>query len=243
MLTSCRVQLLTPRPQEPGRQYLLEVLSANIQSAINEANLTGRAWATSSVILQVTPGTDEYILQGQNVGRILDATTYDPTNPVWIERQVEFFEFSEMTENWGMIRDSASMVFTQDGGPHTAMRMTFYRKSGLPTVYVRVLPIPQQVAEYRIAFNIQTFGGPDTALDIEPILANHHHFWVAATCRDALPACQWSDDKAVDQQTRANLKTSFDTRVANYAPQFKKDIGNISMPRDNERLAAFSIDA
>lgn len=242
MLTSARVQLLQPRPQRPTRQYLLELLSANIQSALNEANNGGRSFATATTLLTVSPGTDEYIINGQNIGRVLDCTTWNPTDSGWIERPIDFFDWAGMTEDWGLFRDSASWMLTPDGGPHTALRIAFFKKGGAETMYARVLPVPQASAQYRVAYAIRELGGPDTPLDFEPLLSNHHHYWVAVTARDALPACQWSDDKKADQEQRANLKSSFDARIATYAPQFKNSLESLTLPRDSVRVAPFPID-
>lgn len=243
MLTSCRVQLLEPRPQQPSRQYLLELLSANIQSAFNEAGATGRAHAIVNTILTVSSGQGEYILNGQNTGKILDVVTYAPNDGNWIERQIEFFDYSEMAEGWEMPRDSANWLLSPDGLQHTAQRMAFFRKGGQQTTYVRVLPVPQASVQYRVASTIRNYGGADTSLDDDPILSNHHHYWVAVTCRDALPGTVWTDDRKADQETRANLKASFDARIATLAPQFKNDISSLTLPRDSDRQEPFSIDA
>jgi len=243
MLTSMRVQLLEPRPQQPSRQYLLELLSANIQSAFNQASGTGRAHAVLNTILTVSPSQGEYILNGQNIGRIIDVVTHAPDDPNWIERQIEFFDYSEMAENWDLFRDSASWLMTPDGLRHTAQRMAFFRKGGQQTTYVKVLPIPQDGVQYRVAHTVRNYGGADTSLDDDPILSNHHHYWVALTCRDALPACKWSDDKDANKEMRANLRMSFDVRIATLQPQFLSDIATLTIPRDSERVAPFSIDA
>ena len=242
MLPAVRVELLNPRAQRPGYQYLLQRLSANIQSLLNQINSTGRAWAVGDMFLTVAPGKGEYILNAVNIGRILDVNTYDPSSSNWIERQIPFYDYSQMTEHWDKVRDVASWAFTSDGGPHTAMRIAFFRKSGLEPVYAKILPIPQQAAQYRISYTIQDLGGPDTALDVEPLLSNHHWLLILETAKDALPATVWSDDKEGDQQTRNNLKDAFEERLAIYRNQFIKGVASLTHPRSSTRRAQYGID-
>ena len=240
MLSACRVELLSPRPQKPGNQLLLQLLSANVQSALNEANNTGRAWAVADSILTVSQGRGEYILNAANVGRILDVNTYDPTNASWVERQIPFFDLNQITEHHNLPRDI--MPWTVDGGPHTAMRMSFFRKEGLDTVYVKILPIPQLTASYRISYSIQKFGGPDTSLDVEPILSNHHAMLIVQTCRDALPGSEWFDDEDKNDGRRSSLVASYRARLDMLIPQFKIGVSSLTMPRSTQRYFPTSID-
>lgn len=240
MLSACRVELLIPRPQKPGNQLLLQLLSTNIQSALNQANNTGRAWAVADSFLTVNQGTGEYILNAANVGRILDVNTYDPTNSAWVERQIPFFDLNQITEHYNMPRDI--VPWTVDGGPHTAQRMSFFRKGGLDTVYVKILSIPQQSAQYRVSYSIQKFGGPDTSLDVEPILSNHHALLVAETCRDALPGSEWWDDEEKNTARRSELRGTFNVRIEKLWDQFKLGVASLTHPRGTQRYYPTSID-
>lgn len=242
MLSAVRVELLNPRAQRPGYQYILQRLSGNIQSALNHLNSNGRAWAVANTILTVSSGTGDYTLNAANAGKILDVNTYNPSDPNWIERQITFFDYADMTHHWDKVRDAASWVWTPDGGPHTAQRMAFYRQGGSEQLYVKILPIPQTSAQYRISYAIRNLGGVDTALTVEPLLSNFHDLLIQETALDSLPACVWDDDEKANQQMRENLARSLAQRISQLRPQFMCYVSSLTTPRNTTRVCQFSID-
>lgn len=224
MLPAARVELLDPRPQKPSYRYLLQLAAAKVQNALNEANNTHRAWAIDDTTLSVVSGVEEYALNVQ-VGKILDVVYSDPTNVEGTERQVPFFDFTDMAGDWR--------------GGETANGIAFYYKHG--QLYARVRPIPQASKDYLVSFNVGSWA-EGAALDDEPFLSAHHHYFVCDIARDALAAAEWSDDEKVNEQKRRALDISLTRRVEQYRPQFKLHLAGVTAPRMTQRFESHPIE-
>lgn len=241
LLPAARVELLSPRAQQPGYQYLLQIAVATLQSVYNELGNTGRAWTIGSATLNVVSGREDYAINAQNVGKILDITTYDPSNSNWIEQQVPFYDLNQSTERWQMPLGAAGSVGTIDGGPHTALRVSFFYKDGREQLYARVRPTPQDSATYRISFSIGDWA-TDASLDDSPLLKQFHSLFTCQIARDALPAAVWDDDEKLNDSKRASLDKALSRRIELYFGQFKMHIASITAPRNSTRHAPYSID-
>jgi hypothetical protein len=230
MLPAARVELLEPRQQKPSYRHLLHIAVAVVQNALNEANNTHRAWAVDDTVLSVVAGVDEYTLNVANVGKVLDVTASDPLNVEGTERQIPFSDFADMA---GDLRGVGEY-----GG---AARIAFYRRGGSDVLYAKVRPIPTQSQDYTVSFNVGSWAD-GAALDDEPFLKAHHHYFVASIARDSLPAAEWFDDEAKNNGRRNNLELALSRRVEQYHAQFRLSIAALTVPRNTYRMEAFPIE-
>lgn len=229
LLPAARLELLDPRPQKPGYCYLLHVAVAVVQSAFNRLANTGRAWTVGETTLQVVAGAEEYEVSAANIGKVLDVVAYDSANQEGTERQVGFYDRTEVSGD-----------FRGWDWPG-ATRIAFYRKDGMNVLYAKVRPIPTESQTYYVSFSTGTWA-QEASLDDSPLLAMHHHLFVAQIARDALPAAAWSDDAKADDYKRQSLERSLSRRIEEYNRQFDLYTANLNVPRMTERLEAFSIE-
>lgn len=227
MLPAARVELLEPKPQKPSYRLLLQLAVAKVQNALNEANNTHRAWAIDDTTLAVVSGVEEYPLNVSGVGKVLDVVSYDPTNIESTERQIPFYDLSEMNGDFR--------------GTDGASRVTFFRRGGRDALYARVRPIPTDTATYRVSFNIGSWS-EGAALDDEPFLTAHHHYIVCDFARDALPGSEWFDDEKKNEARRKSLDVSLSRRVEKYYEQFKLGIASLTVPRNTMRVESHPIE-
>jgi hypothetical protein len=92
-----------------------------------------------------------------------------------------------------------------DGSPNNAQRLAFFRKSGDDQVYVRVLPVPQQAAQYKVIYQVGVYGQTNS-LDETPLLPMHHALVEVRTALAALPHAQWSTNAGDNQARRNDLR-------------------------------------
>lgn len=236
--TACRVELLEPLPQRPSRRYLLQLATTNVQNYYNKISATGRAWAVSEFDLFVSPSVREYTATVTDIGRILDVTTKDDSNPVHIERPVRFWDLAESRAHWEAPANLPSITFYDSA--HTAQRISFFRKNFLDTVYCQLMPIPQQACVYRVLYANKGVAS-DMALDDSPILTQHHALIVTKTALDATPGSAWWANEKENRIRRGELQESFKLRLPPLMSEFDKYVRNQVQPRQTSRLV-YSID-
>lgn len=120
----------------------------------------------------------------------MQVTTYFPQNPSHIETKIPFYQIDDMDQDWGLPLNIGALLTNWDGSPHTAQRMGFFYNMGIDQVYVRVKPIPQLSATYKIAYylgNVMDNMGMQDA----PILSMFHPLIELRTCIELLPLCEW----------------------------------------------------
>lgn len=234
MLPAARIELLEPRQQKPSYRHLLHIAVAVVQNALNEANNSNRAWTIGDTVLSVVSGVDEYTLNVQNIGKVMDVTASDPLNVEGTERQIPFADLSEMAGDW--------RGWGEYGG---AARIAFYRRIGSNALYARVRPIPTESQDYTVSYNVGSWAD-GAALDDEPFLMAHHHYFVASIAHDSLPAAEWyeNDERGVklNELRRNNLEGSLGRRVGQYHSQFKLAIAAVNVPRSTYRMEAYPIE-
>lgn len=232
--------MLEPLSQRPSRRYLLQLATTNLQSFFNEITQTGRPWAVCDqpIILTVASGQSEYVLPvGDDWGRPLDVTTYDPSNPSFIERQISFFELADQKMNWDAPRNAQTYL---DSAGHTAQRMSFYKKGFANDTYVSVWPVPQGSSQYRVIYSLGNWAS-EMSLDDSPLLTQHHALLTIKTALDALPGSAWFEVEQDNRLRRNELESSFKGRLPIHMDQFRKFVRNVTQPRMTDRIV-YAID-
>lgn len=233
--TAARIELIEPLPQRPSRRYLLQLATTNLQSFFNEITQTGRPWAICDqpIILTVASGQSEYLLPTDDTfGRPMDVTTYDPSNPSSVERQVPFFELADQKFNFDGPRNYQGGM---DSAGHTAQRMSFFKKGFQNDTYVSVWPVPQGSSSYRILYSLGNWAS-EMSLDDSPLLTQHHALLTIKTALDALPGSAWFADEKENRLRRNELQSSFAGRLPIHMEQFRRFIRNVTQPRMTERI-------
>lgn len=242
MLTNVRVRTGDPRPQQPSDRTLLLLLSTQIQTFVNRANITGRPWAVDELTLTVVGGNEDYALPvDSHFGKPILVRTVYGANPSHIERDVDFVDLGEFNSDWGLPRNFGG-GYSIDGSPNTASRIAFFRKGGTDQVYARVIPIPQQSAQYQILYQVGVYG-EGVPLDETPLLPEHHALIETWTALAALPHCEWSDDRADNSARRRELGMTLDMDRARLEGIFHRYLSTTSAStRPSHRAMIYTID-
>lgn len=218
MLDNIRIRCGQPRAQQPSDKLLLLLLSTEVQSYINEINLTERPWAVDEAELDVSSGIEDYTVPlNSSFGRPIQVRTLYPDNPAHIERDVAFSDLGWINSDWDLPKNFGTGL-SLDGSPNTAVRLAFYRRAGQDVVYVRTIPIPQQAARYQVLYQIGEYGSA-VPFDETPLLPQHHALIELRTAISALPHCWWEDDRATNTDRRKELAMSF----AALAPRLERN--------------------
>ena len=242
MQANVLLRLGEPVEQKPSDRIVLLNLSTQIQSYINEANLSAKPWVVAELDLNVSPNTEDYPIPATDFGKPLMVRTVWASNPAHIERTVDFFELQDLNFDWNLPKNFGNTFFNLDGSPHTALRMAFFRKSGLDQAYVRVLPVPQLAATYQILYQIGKYG-EEQAVETVPVLPQHHALIEVRTAISLLPMAQWSDDAAKDSSKRGELAMSLKNDALRLENEFQHYIATVAVSRRlSYRNEAFAID-
>ena len=236
--TASRIDLLEPLPQRPSRRYLLQLATSNVQTYFNRLSNTGRPWAVAETILVVSPGTSQYLMQVDDISKILDVTTSDINNPAHIERQIPFWDFPDLRTDWNAPANLPAITFYDS--QHTAQRIAFFRKDFQNACYAAVWPIPQFTCSYRVLYSV-TGSAPTMSLDDSPILTQHHFLLSTKTALDALPGSAWWQNEDENRARRKELALSLSSRLPDLQTQFDRYIRSLTTPRMTRRLT-YAID-
>lgn len=236
------VRMLTgePRPQAPSIRAVFSSVLRTVQSGFNQLNNSNHAWATGEWPLIVVPGVEDYEITQVDFGKALSIVTIDRSNPGHVERLIDFFEIQNIDVDWGMPNDAGNWMINWDGSNHTAIRMAFFKKAGFPNTWIRVKPVPQTTAEFRVLYSIGNWVDA-AALSSSPLLSEHHHFFAVRAALNVLPLCKWSDDEAANSQMRKELAMSLKNEEHLYQSDWANYIGNLRTDHISSRFVA-SID-
>lgn len=242
MLGNIRTRTGDPRAQRPSDRVLLLNLSTQLQTFVNRANLTSRPWAVDELTLVVVGNTEDYAIPADSrFGKPILVRAVYPSNPSFIERDVDFVELGEFNFDWDMPKNFGG-YYTSDGTPNNAARLAFFRKGGTDQVWVRVLPIPSTSAQYQILYQIGVYG-ETTPLSETPLLPEHHALIEVWTALAVLPHCEWDDDAAANQSRRKELAITLDMDRQRLETVFTSYLRTTSAStKPTYREMAFSID-
>src|SRR5205807_1635029 len=120
------------------------------QNLSNHASNTGHAWDEYELTINVSPGVRDYQLNDTRFGKTLVAYTRDDSNPSHFVRTIPVFELEDLNYNWHLPNDIGNSIVSYDGSTHSAMRIAYYRRAGVP--YLRFQPTPQVSNDYDILF-------------------------------------------------------------------------------------------
>lgn len=226
MLSNVKVRCGVTRPQRPSPRTLLLLLSTQVQTFLNEANLSYRPWAVEEADLVIPANTEEFPISINNFGKPIQVRSVYRSDPSFIERDVEFTELGDANFDWAMPSNYGSAM-SLDNSPNNALRIAFYRKAGQNMPYARVMPIPSQTGTYKVLYMVGVYGDV-TPLDETPVLPEHHALIELRTADAALPHCEWHDDERANHDKRVELHDSFVPDLLRLERNFRQWIASMS---------------
>lgn len=233
MISGVRERLGYPIPQRPPLGLVLKQILSHTQWLMNRLSNTNRPWTSQETFLTVAPGVEDHQMPtGEEFGKALVVTTYDPGNSAHVERMIPIFEPQNLDLEWNYPRDAGFWLRQVDGSPHTAMRISFFRKSGgeQSGLFARLRPIPQEAARYRVMYTTGNWYDA-AALGSNPVLSEHHHLIELRAARSLLPDCAWYDDDRRDAEKRKERLIIFNQDEQLYAPVFESYVSSMTQGR------------
>ena len=224
MKANVRILLADPKPQKPSDRHLLLAALRQTQGLYNRLSNTGAAWDVDELPLNAVGGRQGYQMAiddsfGKPISVVRTGTNY-------VESPVDVFEISNLNFDYGMPQNYAGGV----------ERIGWYRSGG--TLYLKVLPIPQQSARYTITYSIGNW--MDTAsLDDSPVLSEFHPLVETLAARSLLAASEWSDDKKSDAEKRRDLGQIFSLDIERMDDDFSRYSMSLTQPRMTTRVSSF----
>lgn len=222
------------------RRTLLAVLDS-VQNFYSRLENTGQAWSLKpDYLLNVSSQTSDFVLAvDDSYGKPVQVLTYYPQNPSYVQRFVEFREFSDMNFDWGLPVNISSWMFT-DGSNCTAMRMAFYYQDD-GSRWVRVLPQPMLQAQYLISFASGDWAST-AAMESSAVLTQFHSLVEIWAAQSILPSCQWWEDEDKNMAHRKEIMVALKNDEMRIADEFDRYCRNLIQDHMTIRVSSFDGD-
>ncbi len=218
MITNVRGRLMEPRQQRPSYRHVYRSLLDHIKNVYNHLSNTGHTWEEYELNVTVSANKSDYQLNDARLGKPIIVFTKDDSNPAHIERIVPVFELQDLNFDWGLPNDVGASLVDLNGSQHTAWRVGYYRREGLP--YLRFKPTPQTSAQYRVMYVIGNWAD-SAGLGEEPVLSEHHHLIEIRAAISLLPFAEWDADENLNNQRRQQLAMSLKNDEGMFSGEFE----------------------
>lgn len=210
--------LLNPKSQKPTLDQRFTQLTAEFQQMYNELETSGVPWTHNSVTVNVSPGTESYLVPA-SIGKVLfayaDAST-SAFGPVGLEivdlAEVtsDFYPFTPL--DYGISRDF-NELWTLSAGAQIAL----YREGG--SLYFRLAPFATGVSTVTLVYStgdwLTNLNSTSTA-----VLPGHHMLVIVRAALNLLPGCEWEGDRGYNLSQRQQLALSLASQEQRYARNF-----------------------
>lgn len=241
MCSGARLRCDEPLPQKPSMRRILLAVLDSCQNFYSRLANTGQAWALKpDYLLTVSAQTSDFLLAvDDSYGKPIQVLTYYAQNPSYVQRFVDFREFSDMNFDWGLPVNISSWMYT-DGSNCTAMRMAFYYQDD-GSRYVRVLPQPQLQAQYLVTFASGDWAS-QAAMESSAVLTQFHSLVEIWAAQSILPSCQWWADETKNIVHRKELAQALENDRVRIADEFDRYCRNLIQDHMTIRSSSFDGD-
>lgn len=232
MMEGVKAELDFPSLGTPNPRQILKKLGAQIQNLYNDLSNTGHAWDEYEAPINVSPGVADYQLNDARFGKALVVLTRDDSNPSHYVRTIPVFELQDLNFDWALPNDIGASIVSFDGSTHSAMRVAYYRRGGVP--FLRFQPTPAVANDYDVLFVTGNWIG-GAALTDEPVLNEHHHLIETRAAISLLPYAKWVADEGANTAKRRELALALKNDEAIYLGSFNAYKLNLHGDAMNER--------
>ena len=195
--------MLLDYPSHPTDAMLFEFFGNQVTHHMTRLQNSGAPWAVMDLELEVSAGTEDYIIPVADFGKPFLVYTEVPNDPYRPRIEIPF----SLIQNTDLFYSGPRQVYANNDNIPRAVVFTFYRKP--EGFYARVTPVPGGSSTYRIWYEIAP--APPGSLGDTPGITPFHHLIRIQTAIAALPYCAWghiSADAEQDKHVRRwELKT------------------------------------
>lgn len=181
-ISAIRLRLGDPDPSAPSDLHLLNLLIAQLSHHHAQLQNTRNHWNVNNVLLSVTAGQEDYVLNASDFGRPFLVYTVSSTDPFHVRREIPFSLLQDADQLYQGPQQAYSTF------QWTAVEMCFYRQTNVWKV--RPVPIPNAAGDYQVWYE-QNY--VFSSLNDETGLSSFHHLVQVQTAISALPLCEWGE--------------------------------------------------
>jgi len=216
-LSAIRLRLGEPNPHKPSDPQLLNLLIDHIADHQAQLQNTRNHWSIGWTEINVSSGTEDYIIAPSDFGRPFLVYTIDASDPFHQRREIPFSLLQDTEQRYQGPQQ------TQSASRHSAVEISFYRQTpSSPTWMARFTPIPGESSSYMVGYEANYEFG---ALSDSPGLSPFHHLIRAETALAALPLCEWGEisilkNPAAWKMQSDSLRQSLMVELGRFQKQF-----------------------
>ena len=186
-----RRRLNQPNPDAPSEPQIIEVLIDTLMNMHAALVNTQNHWAVNHWTLNVSSGTEDYVVAAADFGRPFLVHSVDASDSYHVRREVPLTLLQDADQ---LYRGPQQTYSTYEW---SAAEMVFYRRAG--SWYARPVPIPGASASYKVWYETDTYSY--AAPSDEPGLKAFHHLVRCEAALSLLPYCRWGAVSPVDRET------------------------------------------
>jgi hypothetical protein len=227
-LAMIRELLDEPTPQRPSDRILFQLLGNQILHHQTQLQNSGAPWEVLNYTLQVSAGTEDYLVTAANFGKPFWVYWEDPTDPHQARVEIPF----SLLQNADQFYSGPRQVLQSNDNSPTAAVIAFYKQPD--AFYARVTPIPGGSATFTVWYETAP-AFPDSQ-GSSPGLSPFHHLIRTQAAVAALPYCSWGNitPDALDPRIAAawerrtkSLALSLTKQETQFQRQFDTYIGTL----------------
>jgi hypothetical protein len=227
-LSMIRNLLDNPDPDKPSDPKLFEFFGNQVMHHKSRLQNSGAPWDVEEYLLEVSAGTEDYIVPVGDFGKPFLVYSEDQTDQFRPRVEIPF----SLIQNTDMFWSGPRQVHANNSNTNTAVAFTFFKKAG--GFYARVTPIPGGSTAYKIWYEVAP--APPGSLGDTPGITPFHHLIRIQTAIAGLPYCAWGDlrvdaekDKHVDRwKTKITMFGAvFKDQEAKFDREFSTYIGSL----------------
>ncbi len=223
MCSSVRTRLGFPRAQTPNDAQLLNQICTELRIVKRHQSNTSNPWNLNDYIVDVQPNEGTYLIAASDFGVPLAVLSWAPDVPTWIARLIPIMQPQNMVFDYAQPNNAALYYAAWDGSNCTATRCAFYRRNNL--AYIEFLPVPQQIASYKIRFLQSGNNINQMSLSESPVTNEDADIVEVRTALALLSTTEWQandnkDGRAANAEKRKDLFTTLTVSERELRRQF-----------------------
>lgn len=206
--SNVRTRLGSPRAQTPNDAQLLNQVCTEIRTIKRHQRNTSNVWNFNDCVLDVIPSEGTYQIAASDFGTPLAVLTWAPQLPTWIARLIPIYQPQDMAYSYSLPQNAAMYYTPFDGSQCTAMRCCFYWRNNI--AFIEFLPVPQQVASYKIRYLQSANGVNQMSLNESPVTNEDADLVEVRTALAMLAITEWessltAEGRSMNAEKRKDL--------------------------------------
>lgn len=203
-----------PKANKPTTDQRLTQVMMELQNLVNELNNTSLPWLTQDVTVNVTSGTEDYLVTG-NVGKVLFVYANRADN-VFGPFAMEFADLASVSSDFYLFSPldyGISRDFNENFAVPFPAQIAFYRQGG--SLYFRLPPFGTGIESVTVVSSVGDWLDGLTA-DDEFVVKGHVQLALTRAALNLLPMTEWTGDRKFNLEQRGQFAQSLQRQERSY---------------------------